>query len=791
MVQQLTEEQKAAIDNYADEIASLAGFVEICRLRPGYQLGSLGNKALLSEAREIFQNSIDQIVDKSSPANWFGLYYDERTLEVTCEDNGKGIPLNDLMRVFTKEYTSRNYTRRKGEYPSGLHGVGAKVVNALSSEFLVQSYKYTGEAAEIRFKEGKPVYKEPKTIPNKSKKNGTLVSFIPDTSILGDIDLPWKELFHFVKKIMSLTPIGTIMTFEAIDKSGVKYHENVVNKDGILYNMISKMSNPLVKPIMFGADDGTHKVEVVIDYDLGTNGPSDMENITSFCNFCITRTEGSTHVKGTIDGITAWFTKYMNNIYLINQKAKEKLKITNNDVKCGLNVIINGAHIEPVFENQGKDVIANPDMVDFCKDTVIKGLDDWAKNNPNDLQKVAKFLKDVAENRQKQEAGKAKIVQKYQQNVLTGLPAKYIRPLGKENIELIIVEGDSAKGNVVEGRNAKTQGIFPIRGKISNAFRKSRQEFFSNEEIQGIIKIVFGREWKPGEKFTLEDCKVSKVIFMADADVDGNHICKLLLSIFVVYFPFMIEAGMIYKAIPPLYSVRIQKKEKYFVEQLDIIKYIQKIFVEEHKITFTDGKPLESKDITILFMRNTDYVYYIERMANTFALNPYLLEMILFNYISNGDKIDVSKLQKSVRTAYRFMDVYRMKDGTVEVKGVIDKSNVAIINNAFVTICENLINIMKSNDKFYYIVDGKKLTLYEVCLLYNSSTPNGISRYKGLGEMSTEKLQESVLLPEFRTLIRYTLDDIKETQELMRSYESDPKKILGLIGNVTRDDLID
>lgn len=525
MVQQLTEEQKAAIDNYADEIASLSGFVEICRLRPGYQLGSLGNKALLSEAREIFQNSIDQIVDKSSPANWFKLSYDERTLEVTCEDNGKGIPLNDLMRVFTKEYTSRNYTRRKGEYPSGLHGVGAKVVNALSSEFLVQSFKYTGEAAEIRFKEGIPVYKEAKPIPNKSKKNGTLVSFIPDTSILGDIDLPWKELFHFVKKIMSLTPIGTNMTFEAIDKNGVKYHEDVVNKDGILYNMISKMSNPLVKPIMFGADDGTHKVEVVIDYDLGTNGPSDMENITSFCNFCITRTEGSTHVKGTLDGITAWFTKYMNNIYLINQKAKDKLKITNNDVKCGLNVIINGAHIEPVFENQGKDVIANPDMVDFCKDTVIKGLDNWAKNNPNDLQKVAKFLKDVAENRQKQEAGKAKIVQKYQQNILTGLPAKYVRPLGKTNITVIIVEGDSAKGNVVEGRDPKTMGVYPIRGKLANAFRKSKQEFFSNEEVQGIVRIVFGKEWKPGEKFTLEDCKVSRVVFMADADVD-----RLILS---------------------------------------------------------------------------------------------------------------------------------------------------------------------------------------------------------------------------------------------------------------------
>lgn len=249
---------------------------------------------------------------------------------------------------------------------------------------------------------------------------------------------------------------------------------------------------------------------------------------------------------------------------------------------------------------------------------------------------------------------------------------------------------------------------------------------------------------------------------------------------------------MIYKAIPPLYSVRIQKKERYFTEQIDIVKYIQKIFMEEHKITFIDGKPLESKDITILFMRNADYIYYVERMANTFALNPYLLEMILFNYISNGNKIDVTKLQKTIKSTFRFMDVHKV-NGTIVVEGTIDKSNAVPIADMFINACADLMKIMKSNDQFYYIVDGKKMSLYEVCLLYKSSTPNGIDRYKGLGEMSTEKLQESVLRPDIgnTTLIRYTLEDIKETQEIIRSYESDPKKILGLIGTVTRDDLID
>lgn len=255
----------------------------------------------------------------------------------------------------------------------------------------------------------------------------------------------------------------------------------------------------------------------------------------------------------------------------------------------------------------------------------------------------------------------------------------------------------------------------------------------------------------------------------------------------------MIAEGRIYKAIPPLYSIKQGKKERYFTEQIDIIKYMQKLFLEEHGISYLDKRPLDNKDITLFFMRNADYVYYIERMANTFALHPRLLEKILFNYISGGDSVDYKKLEKEIKSSYRFMNTVKLNNGMVKVQGVIDKSNVAIINDRFITECRELIDIMKSNEKFYYLVDGNKMSLYEICLLYNKLTPSGIKRYKGLGEMQTQQLVESTLRADKgnRTLIRYTMQDIKEEQELIRQYESDPKKILGLIGTVTRDDLID
>ena len=158
----------------------------------------------------------------------------------------------------------------------------------------------------------------------------------------------------------------------------------------------------------------------------------------------------------------------------------------------------------------------------------MKVLDEWSKANPQDLQKISKFFKDIADLRMKNEGARAKIVTKYHSNVLSGLPAKYKKPTGKKDIEVIIVEGDSAMGPVMEGRNSETQGIFPIRGKIINAFSNSRQAVFANEEVQAITKIILGTEYK--KNFDVKDCKVSKIIFMADADVDRIVVnCRKML----------------------------------------------------------------------------------------------------------------------------------------------------------------------------------------------------------------------------------------------------------------------
>jgi DNA gyrase/topoisomerase IV subunit B len=436
----LNESQIQAIENYGDRIETIKDFMTAVRKLPGMYIGFVGTRGFVTMCREIFQNSIDQILDPQSPGNWFSFKIDERTLQVEVIDNGLSLPYDDMIRILTKEHTSKNYHRKKGEYGTGLHGIGSKAVNALSEEFTVTAYHYDGTAKYARFSCGK-VVECPKDVPNKDKFQGVKFTFIPDLDIMGEIDVRWKDLYVLIKRMISLCPIGTKMDFYAIDKNGKEFEEHIVNKDGIMTNIIESVHKPIIAPIYCTGDDGTHYLEVAFCFDAGgEEGPLDRELVTSFANFCPTR--GGSHVDGTIEGICRWFTTYMNNIYLSNQKAKDKLKVIANDIKNGLNVMVSAAHIEPVFSSQGKDVLSNADMIPFCKEVTMKGLDEWSKSNPNDLAKICKFFKDLAELRMKNDKSKAKIATKYKADTLSGLPRKYVKPLGKKNIELIIVEGD-------------------------------------------------------------------------------------------------------------------------------------------------------------------------------------------------------------------------------------------------------------------------------------------------------------------------------------------------------------
>ena len=516
---ELTEEQKKLIDNYGESIKTLKDFMTAVQERPGMYIGARGTRGFKTMIREIIDNSVDTIIDPNSPGDWFSVTYNQITNEVTVIDNGRGLPHEDIIRILTTQHTSKNFNPIPYNYPSGLNGVGAKIVNGLSKIFIVESYKYDGTAVRVEFNKGYPKTNKPVPIPNKEKKQGTMIYFIPNEEIMGEMDLNWETLYHFIKQKLSLGPIGMLCDFTAIDKQGNSHTERIINKDGIITDIIMKVKSPIIKPISFHNDDGYHKLDIAFCFDSDENNLEFDENIniTAFSNMC--PTAKGTHIKGSLNGICKWFCKYMNNIYLLNQKSKDKLQIIPNDIKNGLYIMISAAHLTPDFTGQAKEELSNPDMEQFCSDTVMQGLDEWSKSNPQELAKMAKFIKEMGEVRIKQSKEKEKIVQKYStSSAISGLPRKYKRPTGKKGIELYIVEGDSALGTVLKARDDSYQGILPIRGKIINAFSCSKEKFFSNEEVQAITKIILGTDYR--KNFDISDCKVTKVIFLADGDVD-------------------------------------------------------------------------------------------------------------------------------------------------------------------------------------------------------------------------------------------------------------------------------
>lgn len=255
-----------------------------------------------------------------------------------------------------------------------------------------------------------------------------------------------------------------------------------------------------------------------------------------------------------------------------------------------------------------------------------------------------------------------------------------------------------------------------------------------------------------------------------------------------MYFPQFIKAGKVYKAIPPLYSIKEGKRNRYFIDNADMVKFVQKTFCKDNTITTIKNEKISDKELTKLFIRNADYTYFLSHTANNYAINPELLELILVSYIDNGEKFNLKKLKKEVESKYRFMTV---DDKNGYVIGTIEGSNFIPLTDKFIMDCFNILRIMKTNDTLHYKVNGKSCTLYHIMNLYDNSMPKNVQRYKGLGEMPKNELGESTMDPKNRILIQYTMESAKEDIEFIRSYESDPKKILKHIGKVTREDLMD
>ena len=555
----------------ASDIQVLEG-LEAVRKRPGMYIGSTGSRGLHHLVWEIVDNAIDEALA--------GFCDDIEVIinpdnSITVKDDGRGIPvgihpktgLSTVETVYTVLHAGGKFGGGGYKVSGGLHGVGASVVNALSSWVEVKVYQ-GGKVYLIRFENGGHTVNKLEVLEECSiDRTGTTVTFKPDSTIFEETTVYDYEILK--TRIRELSFLNKGLKIILFDDRDEKKKEEFFSEGGIseYVKLLNKNKTPIHENIIdLNGQEDDIAVEVALQYNSGYSS-----NVYSFTNN-INTYEGGTHE----DGVKRALTKIINNYAKNNNILKEKDEsLTSDDVKEGLTMIISCKHPNPQFEGQTKTKLGNIEVRKIADNVFSEGFERFLLENPDQARIILDKCMTAA--RARVAAKRARELTR-RKNVLeiSSLPGKLSDCSSKDATisEIYIVEGDSAGGSAKQGRDSKTQAILPLRGKILNVEKARLDKIFANAEIRSMI-TAFGTGI--GEEFDIEKLRYHKIVIMTDADVDGAHIRILLLTFFYRYFKPLIEKGHIYIAQPPLYKIEYNKNVKYVYSDDQLNAYLKEL----------------------------------------------------------------------------------------------------------------------------------------------------------------------------------------------------------------------
>jgi DNA gyrase subunit B len=777
----------------ADDIQVLEG-LEAVRKRPGMYIGDTTIRGYHHLVYEIVDNAVDESL-AGYCKNINVIIHTDGSLSV--EDDGRGVPVGPhksgkdaLEVVYTVLHAGGKFEGSAYKVSGGLHGVGASVVNALSIRCQVESHK-NGNMYRQVYEKGIPQGAVEKIGP--TPRSGTTVTFKPDTEIFKEpgMSFDYTTLTNRFREMAFLNAgLHICLKDERTGKKVDFQYANGVAEFVAYLNESKKAIHSDV--IYFTGEKDQVSVEVAMQWN-----DSYSESIYCYANNINTH-EGGTHLVGFRGALTRTTNSYATEKGLLKDF---KESIEGEDIREGLAAIISVKVREPLFEGQTKTKLGNAEVKGIVESLVNEKLADWLDRNPGNAKTIVTKCVEAA--RARDAARKARDLTRRKTALDSGsLPGKMADCQEKDpaKCELYLVEGDSAGGSAKMARDRKTQAILPLKGKILNVEKARFDKMLSNDEIRMMISALGTGIGK--DNINVEKIRYHKVIIMTDADVDGSHIRTLLLTFFYRQMPEVIERGYIYIAQPPLYRAKKGQSETYLKDESALTEYLLSTGLDSFKFKGKETDPVVLRQMILNIARfyallktsaakyDPDVLYYIltkttqleDVLKNESKISSVIDE--LKDWVTAHPAFGITEIKSSVQTmdaktsAVITTTRYADKKVTILSGDLLNASEIIELRNLWKSIQSvTLLPVTIQQGSEEYSFENYK-EFYDHVM---ASAKKGIyiQRYKGLGEMNPEQLWDTTLNPEFRRLLKVTIDDAvaaDETFSILMGEQVEPRR---------------
>ncbi|MFC1929264.1 DNA topoisomerase (ATP-hydrolyzing) subunit B [Chloroflexota bacterium] len=753
----------------AEDIQVLGGR-EAVRRRPGMYIGSTDQRGFHHVIYEIIYNSVDEAMAGYCDRIDVTLQKDGT---VTVGDNGRGIPvevhpttkLSALETVMTTLHAGAKFGGQTYRVSGGLHGVGASVVNALSS-YLCCNVRRDGKLYRQEYRQG--IRQGEVEEVGKAEGTGTTITFLADEEIFGKASYDFDTLSERVREVAYLN-----RSLEINIRDEEKDRELTFYFDGGITGFVRHLNRGRIvrhpQPIYINKAVNSTMVEAALQYNDGF-----AESVFSFAN-CVNTADGGTH----LTGFRSALTRVLNDFAHKNKFLKDdEPNLTGEDVREGLTAIISVKIAEPQFEGQTKGKLGNIEVKSHVESVLSEGLALYLEEHPDEAKRIIE--KCVTTSKAREAARKARDLIIRKSSLDTGtLPGKLADCSEKDpsQCELYLVEGDSAGGSAKQGRNRRFQAILPLRGKIINVEKAPPDRMLANQEIRTIITALGAGI---DEEFDPAKLRYDGIILMTDADVDGSHIRTLLLTFFFRHMPELISHGHLFIAQPPLYRASVGKVKEWIYSEEDLDRFYTQRALGDVQIHSDDGSVVltgtEIRDFLDSLQDLTDGLHEFKKKGLPLEEGSVLLRgigsMRRFDFEEKETMqqirlwleefgYTVTSMSSDEKGEY-YLDVEVGETGKKRLDREFFENPV--LKKCFRTYpqVKNLIEgkkyvVLKKEKEI-----GKDLPWYELsAILGKMSDRSGVvlQRYKGLGEMTPEQLWETTMNPSTRTMLEVNVED--------------------------------